>query len=303
MDPHAPIHVDDVPEQHWDLGELAARRKRLGAAAGAKQIGVAIITLEPGRRPNPPHAHGDEEEQFLVLEGSGLSYQTSGSKDVRTYAIRTGDFIRHPAGGDAHTVIAGPEGLTVLIAASGSTTNITYLPRARQFFLGPRWTPPDTPHPFTADQELGPLELPEPTSERPPTIANLDELPVEEGSDPPCAYATRGLVDSDSADLVLAHDAMPPHTHTTERHFHTTREEAFYVWSGTGTARIGDAGHDLRPGSFFLRRPNTGVPHRIEVGPDGMELITMGDLVAGDVCVYPERGRARIAKGVEIDIA
>ncbi|MEA2167100.1 MAG: hypothetical protein QOF76_400, partial [Solirubrobacteraceae bacterium] len=29
----APIHADDVPEQHWEIGEIEAYRRRLGAAA------------------------------------------------------------------------------------------------------------------------------------------------------------------------------------------------------------------------------------------------------------------------------
>ena len=62
---------------------------------------------------------------------------------------------------------------------------------------------------------------------------------------------------------------------------------------GSGIARIGEDAHELRPGSFWLRRPNGGVGHRIEVGPEGMDLITMGDLVPGDVVAYPERGRSR----------
>ena len=42
-----PIHVDDVPEQHWEVGEMNARRKRLGAAADALRMGVAIIEIAP----------------------------------------------------------------------------------------------------------------------------------------------------------------------------------------------------------------------------------------------------------------
>ena len=72
---------------------------------------------------------------------------------------------------------------------------------------------------------------------------------------------------------------MPPDTHTTDLHFHSTREECWYVRGGSGIARIGDEAHELRPGSFWLRRPNGGVGHRIEVGPAGMDLVTMGDLV------------------------
>jgi uncharacterized cupin superfamily protein len=72
------------------------------------------------------------------------------------------------------------------------------------------------------------------------------------------------------------------------------------VRGGSGVARIGDEAHELRAGSFWLRRPNGGVGHRIEVGPEGMDLITMGDLVTGDVVPYPERGTVLVARGVEL---
>ena len=293
----APIHVDDVEPERWDIGELAATRWRLGAAAGAKRLGIAIIEIPPGRRATPPHSHADEEEKFFVLEGSGLSYQTSSSKDVRAYEVRAGDFLWHPADGDAHTLIAGPDGLRVLVVAEGSRTHITYLPRTKMFWLGRRWTPADAPHPFLADAQLEPLEVPEP-SERPATIRNLDELELKEGSKGDIAYATRFLTARSEARLVLAHDRMPPDTHTTELHFHTTREEAWFVLSGGGHARLGEERFELRAGSFWLRRPTGGVGHRLEVGPEGMDLLTMGDLVDPDHWVYTEERRVRVAEGV-----
>jgi len=295
-----PIHVDDVPEQHWDVGELNARRKRLGAAANALRMGVAIIEIAPGGRSTPPHAHVDEDEVFLVLKGSGLSWQSSGSKDVRTYEIATDDVLLHPAQGDAHTLIAGDQGLTVLVCAEGSRTHLTWLPRAKQFWVGPRWSPADMPPPFPADAQLGPIDVPAPTAERPPTIRNLEDLPLHEGVDGLTAYATRDARDLGAERLVLAHDAMPANTHNTDLHFHSTREECWYVRGGSGVARIGAQAHELRAGSFWLRRPNGGVGHRIEVGPDGMDLITMGDLVPADVVAYPEKRFVRVARGVEL---
>ena len=136
-----PLHLDDVPIDRWEVGELAATRRRLGAAAGARRLGIALTRIDPGKRSTPPHSHADEDEVFLVLEGSGLSWQSSGSRDVRTYAIGVDDVLWHPSNGDAHTLIAGDDGLTVLVVAEGSRTNITWLPRTRQFWLGPRWSP------------------------------------------------------------------------------------------------------------------------------------------------------------------
>jgi uncharacterized cupin superfamily protein len=296
-----PFDAAAVPEGGWDVGELRARRRRLGAAAGAERLGVAIIEIAPGCRSTPPHAHTDEDELFLVLAGSGVSWQSSGSKDVRAYAIGLDDVLWHPSGGDSHTLVAGDEGLTVLVVAEGSRTGLTWLPRAKQFWVGPRWTPADTPPPFVADADLGPLDVPPVTAERPDTIRNLADLPLHEGREGDhLAYCTRDARDMGSTRLVLAHDAMPPDSHNTELHFHSTREECWYVRGGSGVARIGDEAHPLRAGSFWLRRANGGVGHRIEVGPEGMDLITMGDLIPGDVVVYPETRIARVARGVEL---
>jgi uncharacterized cupin superfamily protein len=295
-----PIRVEDVASHRWEYGEVGATRRRLGITAGARRLGIALIEIDPGRRSTPPHSHVDEDEVFLVLAGGGLSYQTSGPDDVRTYTIGVDDLVWHPANGDAHTLIAGDEGLTVLVAAEGSRTNITYLPRTNQFWLGPVWSPADSAHPFDADAELGLLELPAPTHQRPPTIRNLAELPLQEGRDGRLAYATRDARDMGSDKLVLAQDEMPPNTHNTELHFHSAREEAWFVRSGHGIARLGEEGYPLQAGSLWLRTENTGVGHRIEVGANGMQLVTIGDLVPGDVCVYPEKRTFKPARGVEL---
>src|SRR3954465_13579912 len=155
-----PIHVDDVAAHRWDFGEIAMSRRRLGVATGAQRLRGALIEIDPGRRSTPPPSHADEDEAFLVLAGSGLSYQTSGSKDVRAYAVGVDDLLWHPAGGDAHTLIAGDDCLTVLVVAEGSRTNITCLPRAKQFWLGTRWSPADAQHPFAVYPSLGPLVIP-----------------------------------------------------------------------------------------------------------------------------------------------
>ena len=295
-----PLSVDDVPAHRWDYGEVGATRRRLGIAAGAERLGVALIEIDPGKRSTPPHSHADEDEIFLVLAGSGLSYQSSGPDDARTYAIGVDDVLWHAANGDAHTLIAGDEGLTVFVVAEGSRTNITYLPRTAQFWLGPHWSPASSSHPHMADAALGPLALPEPTAERPSTIRNLADLPLHEGRDGRLAFATRDARDMGTERLVLAQDAMPPDTHTTDLHFHSTREEAWFVRSGSGVARLGEDAHPLEAGSFWLRRANTGVGHRIEVGPEGMQLLTMGDLIGGDVCVYPEKRTFKPARGLEL---
>jgi uncharacterized cupin superfamily protein len=300
MSAEHPIHVGEIAPERWEQGELAVTRRRLAAAAGARRLGIALIEIDPGRRSTPPHSHADEDEAFLVLAGGGLSYLSSGPGDARTYRVGVDDLLFHPSNGDAHTLIAGDDGMTVLALAEGSRTNITLLPRTGQFWLGPLWSPADTPHPYAADAALGPLELPGPSPRRPPEIRNLAELPLVEGRDGMLAHAFRGIHDMGAERIVLAQDGLPPGSHNTELHFHSAREEAWFVRSGSGVARLGGDGHELRPGSFWLQRADGGLGHRVEVGPDGMELVTMGDLIPGDVVVYPERRIVRPARGVEL---
>src|SRR3954447_19397884 len=300
MPTDVPFHVDDIGRERREVGELAGTPRPLGAAAGALRLGIGMIEIDAGKRFSPPHAHADEDEVFLVLAGSGLSYLLAPDRTARTYAVGVDDVLWHPCNGEAHTLIAGPDGLTVLVVAEGSRTGTTFLPRTGQFWLGPRWTPAESEHPFAADAALGPLELPAPASERPPTIRNLSELPLHEGREGRLAFATRDARDMGSDRLVLAQDEMPPDSHNTDLHFHSAREEAWYVRRGSGVARLGEQAYDLRAGSFWFARANTGVGHRIEVGPEGMQLVTVGDLIPGDVCVYPEKRTFKPARGLEL---
>src|SRR3954464_10360993 len=121
-----PFHVDDVAPERRELGELAGTRRRLGAASGATRLGIALIEIDPGKRSTPPHIHADEDEIFLVLAGSGLSYLKATEDDARTYEIGVDDLLWHPSNGDAHTLIAGDQGLTVLVAAEGTRNHVTY---------------------------------------------------------------------------------------------------------------------------------------------------------------------------------
>jgi len=299
-DPHAaPIHIQDVPEQSWDVGELKAKRRRLGAATGARRLGVAIIEVAPGARATPPHSHADEDELFLVLEGSGLSWQSSGSKDARTYEIKEGDVLFHESNGDAHTLIAGANGLKVLVLAEGSRTNITYLPRTKQFWLGPRWSPADSAPPFVADAECGPLEVPPPTAARPATIVALTDCPpTREDNGRFRTTYWEPSKETGCERLVLAIDELEPGGRSCVRHWHTVREECFLVLRGTGSVQIGDANHEVGPGSFFFRPADTGVPHAIDAGADGLRYVTMGDLTPGDLCFYPDSNKVSLGRGL-----
>src|SRR5690242_9674831 len=89
---------------------MGATLQRLGDAAGTRGVGVNRIRVKPGRLSTPPHSHTRSEEIFFVLAGGGLLWQ-----DEEVCEVRAGDTIVHVADREEHTLLAGPEGLDVLV--------------------------------------------------------------------------------------------------------------------------------------------------------------------------------------------
>ena len=88
---------------------MAATLTSLGGPAGSWRAGATRIELAPGEQPTPPHVHGDAEEIFYVLDGSGLTLL-----DDDAYEIRAGDCIVYKSSHEAHTIRAGDDGLDVI---------------------------------------------------------------------------------------------------------------------------------------------------------------------------------------------
>jgi uncharacterized cupin superfamily protein len=283
-------HWDDVEWSRIDRGPLQGERRRLGAAAGAARAGMSRYRMGPGERAMPVHVHADEEEIFYVLAGSGLSWQ-----DGRTYAVSRGDCIVHRCRAEAHTIVAGDAGLDVLAFASGSDTKMTWLPRAKAWWMGPRWLPADGPSPFRLEAEAGELELPPPDPSKPPTIVATDDVPPEPKQ--------HGEVDSVWRDLGRAaasvlsglnHVTVAPGARHCPLHCHAAAEEMFVVVEGTGTLRLGDERHDIRAGHVIARPPATRVAHQFIAGEDGLTLLAWGTRVPNDILWYPDSGKVNL---------
>jgi uncharacterized cupin superfamily protein len=288
------IHRDDVEELTVAEGDIAFARRRLGAAAGTRRIGASLYAVPPGARQMPVHVHGDEEEIFFVLSGTGLGYEKGDA-----YEVGAGDVIVHPPLGRPHTFLAGDEGLELLAFGSGSDTSITFLPRAKVMWCGPRWVPLDAPHPFRAEGLAGPLQAPEP-GPRPANVASMQSI---EATRFPGAQA-RALGRSTGASkagcnhvtLDAGVSGAPPHCHALE-------EELFYVLDGRGTLLLGDDEHPLVPGDVVARPPSTGVAHSLRAGDGGMAYLVYGTREPGDSVYYPQAGQVRLrGLGVTLDI-
>jgi uncharacterized cupin superfamily protein len=289
-------HWDDVAIEEGAIGEIAARVRDLGTAAGSFRAGVQLFEIPPGARATPAHVHADEEEHVYVLAGSGRSWQ-----DGRTYAIAAGDCLLHRVHEQAHTLIAGPDGLTVLAFGPRAESNITWLPHARVMRVGPRWLPAEVEAPYAAEAAAGPLPLPDADEpSRPATIASLDQVPPSETHRGAARYKTRRIGEMLGAQTTgLRHVRIAAHAKGTPHHCHGAEEELFVVLSGDGVVRLGDDRFDVRAGTVVARPPGTGVAHSFVAGPNGLELLTWGTREPNEIVHYPDSDKVYL-RGVGV---
>jgi uncharacterized cupin superfamily protein len=285
------VHWDDVEPLSLRRGPMQLDRIDLGHAAETKRVGVARLRIDPGGRSSPVHVELDEEEIFYVLAGSGLSWQ-----DGETYEVRAGDCIVHRVGWEAHTLIAGPDGLDVL--AFGERTNATasYLPRAGVVRMGVTVEVANEPHPWDREAAAGDLEVPEP-SPRPSTIVNLVDIEGEyEGHFKELADSAGSVrTGLNWVSLASGMEGSPPHCHSQE-------EEIFVVLAGNGSlllmpspqrGRHGAVDEEIpiRAGHVISRPPATGIAHSMRAGDGGLTYLAYGTREPNDICFYPRSNK------------
>ncbi len=89
------VNVADLDTFPFGHGErFAARLGPIGARIGMEKLGCMLTVVEPGKTAFPFHVHHNNEEMFVVLDGTG-EYRF-GSE---VYPIRRGDVLAAPAGG------------------------------------------------------------------------------------------------------------------------------------------------------------------------------------------------------------
>jgi uncharacterized cupin superfamily protein len=280
---------------------MAATWFDLGRAAESCRCGAQRIQLAPAEMPTPAHVHGEAEEIFYVLDGSGLTWM-----DEKAYEIRSGDCIVYKNFHEAHTIRAGENGLDVLAFGAREYTPLGELPRGGSAWSITGWFEiQGDSHPW--DREP-PLEWPEPEAERPRTIVNCAEVAPEvrggrRRRDLARAAGSRwtGLRLFELDEGVLS---GPPHCHSAE-------EEIFVVLEGEGMLELtpsslgaGELGNEsetypVRRGSVVARPPGTGRAHAFRAGEPGLTVLAWGTREPNDICWYP-RSRKLFWRGVGV---
>src|SRR5580692_728054 len=93
------------PDESWDRevsqGRFELRGRRVGEAAGARQLGAGVFELAAGRTNLPYHAHHGIEELLVVLSGRPTLRSPSGERE-----LVAGDVVSFPPGAEgAHQLL------------------------------------------------------------------------------------------------------------------------------------------------------------------------------------------------------
>lgn len=138
---HKPIlNLDEVellprPPAYAATGPAAerydARMGMIGMRLGAQKLGYNLTAIPPGKCAFPLHSHQQNEEMFLVLQGTG---------EVRigeaVYPIRSGDVVACLAGGKetAHQVVnTGDSELRIFAVSTRFSPEICEYPTSGKF--------------------------------------------------------------------------------------------------------------------------------------------------------------------------
>ena len=98
MNPKPFVNIADLEMRESRKGSrFEARAGRVGGALGMRDLGAQYIVVPPGKSGYPRHSHRNNEEMFVILEGSG-TYR----KGEESWPVGAGDIISALAG-DAST--------------------------------------------------------------------------------------------------------------------------------------------------------------------------------------------------------
>lgn len=138
----------------------------------------------------------------------------------------------------------------------------------------------------------------EPTPPHDPKVLNVDDAPEESHFDGEhWGHAWKVLTPGMGhlGRLGVSQTRLPPGRVAVPFHSHAREDEAFFVLSGRGVLRYGDALRELRPGDCVSCPAGTGIAHQI-ANPFDEDLVylAIGLNDPHEVCEYPDTGKVMV---------
>jgi uncharacterized cupin superfamily protein len=271
-----------------DVGHLRAGWTFVGPAAGCVDVGIRRIQVQSGFFSTPQHVHAHDEETFFVLAGSGLSVQ-----DDKAYEVGAGDCIVHREAGEAHTLLAGDDGLDVLaLGVSHERSSGARLPRVGMTWSARSWFETGAgKSPFEREAELGPPDVPDPSA-RPASIVNVDEVEPRVSDRENHRWEQRSLGRSAGARRTgFNHVTLGPRQMGAPPHCHAAEEELFVILHGTGTLLLGEQEVAVEQHDVIARPAGTGVAHALIAGDGGLTYLAYGPKIPNETIYYPRSNK------------
>ena len=138
-------------------GRFELRGRRVGAAAGATQLGAGVFELAAGKTNLPYHAHHGIEELLVVLSGRPTLRTPAGEQE-----LVAGDVVAFPPGAQgAHQLINRTTSAVryLMVSTSATADLIEYPDSGKVGALGGSWGEPGAvAHMFSAAQQVGYFE-------------------------------------------------------------------------------------------------------------------------------------------------
>lgn len=126
-------NVDELELERWGSQSFAALADR----GDTELAGFAWETIAAGRMGSIPHSHSEEEEIFVILEGSAtLHLEPSPLRAERgaveeEHELRPGHIVARPPGsGISHWFRAGDEGCAMLVYGTRKPNDMCFYPRS-----------------------------------------------------------------------------------------------------------------------------------------------------------------------------
>jgi uncharacterized cupin superfamily protein len=128
------VNVDEVETERWGDNAVTAG---LATRERSELAGFHWERVHPGRTGAPPHCHSEEEEIFIILEGTAtLHLWPSPRREAQgipreAHELRPGHVVARPAGtGVSHWFEAGDSGVTMLIYGTRKPNDMCFYPRS-----------------------------------------------------------------------------------------------------------------------------------------------------------------------------
>ncbi|HEX6362954.1 MAG TPA: cupin domain-containing protein [Albitalea sp.] len=134
----------------------------------------------------------------------------------------------------------------------------------------------------------------------PPTVVHVDDVaPIEyaDGAHWGARYQPlTPALDALPGRLGMNLTRVPPGRTACPFHAHAREDEIFYVLSGRGVLRYGEALHELRAGHCIACPAGTGMAHQIANTSDDEDLVYLciGPNDPHEVCTYPDSGKVLV---------